>query len=213
MSGNTTSFNFKKQFTENKQLKRITIVVGAVIVLLVGYLLYHQFVVVPDTEKSNDAYYYGLNLASKDSTDAAIGALEPVAKKYDGLEGGEVAQFVLARQYMTKGEFKKALNALEDVDVSDTYLAVHVIGLQGDCQSELGKYKEAMELYEEAAHTNENEYTSPLYLFKAAGVAEELKNYEKATELYENIRDNYATFAGQKSIDKYIARVSNFKAK
>lgn len=210
----TPSLNsIKQQFEQNPQLKRMALIFGAVVLIIVGYLLYLQFIVKPDSEKSKEAYYYGLNLASKDSTDAAIAQLEPVVKKYDGHVGGEIAQFTLARQYMTKGNYKKALDLLEDVDVSDTYVAVHAIGLQGDCNSELGKYKEAMALYEEAAAKNENEYTSPMYLFKAGMVAEELKDYEKATALYEQIRDNYVTFSSQKQIEKYIARVSNFKKK
>ena len=150
-----------------------------------------------------------MNLAVKDSTDAAISELEGVVKKYDGKVGGEVAQFTLARQHMTKGNFKKALELLEGVDLNDTYGPVYVIGLQGDCYSEMGDLNEALKLYQEAARKNANENTSPMYLFKAGLVAEELKDYEKATELYEQIRDEYTVFASQKNIEKYIARVSN----
>jgi TolA-binding protein len=73
----------------------------------------------------------------------------------------------------------------------------------------MGDLKEALKLYQEAARKNENENTSPMYLFKAGLVAEELKDFEKATELYEQIRDEYSVFASQKNIDKYIGRVSN----
>jgi hypothetical protein len=67
-------------------------------------------------------------------------------------------------------------------------------------------------MYEDAAAKNENEFTTPEYLFKAGLVAEmELEDFAKATELYEKIRDNYATYAQQKAIDKYIARASNKK--
>lgn len=213
MSNSTGLNNFKKQFQENKQLKNITIAVGVVILLAVGYIVYKQFVWGPDNEKSKSSYYKGLNLAAKDSTDAAIAELEGVVKKYDGKVGGEIAEFTLARQYMTKGNFKKALSLLEGVELNDTYGPVYTLGLQGDCQSEMGNLSEAMSLYEEAAKLNENENTSPMYMFKAALVAEELKDFEKATSLYEGIRDNYSTFAQQKAIDKYIARVSNKKVK
>lgn len=213
MAKTSTFSSFKQQFSDNPQLKRVTMIVGAIILLIVGYIVYHQMVVVPGEEKANDSYYEGLNYAEKDSTDAAIEALKPQVKKYDGYTGGEVAQYVLGRQYMNKGEFKKALNELEDVDLDDTYNSVLVVGLRGDCHSELKQYKEAMELYEEAAGMNENDFTSPMFLFKAAQVAEELKDYEKATELYENIRDNYYIFFEQKQVIKYLARVSNLKKK
>lgn len=189
----------------------ITMGVGAIIVLILGYFLYKQFLFNPDNEKSKDAYYEGLNYAAKDSTDKAIDALKPVVTKYDGKQGGELAQFVLARQYMTKGEFKKALEELEGVDVSDTYVAVYAIGLQGDCKSEMGNYQEAMDLYLEAADRVDNEKTTPEYLFKAGLCAEQLKDYEKASELYTRIKENYIVYGSQKTIDKYVARVQNTK--
>lgn len=210
MSKSTGLENFKRQFKENKQLKNSTIAIATVLVLILGYIVYRQFIFGPKEEKSKTAYFKGLNLAAKDSTDAAITELTAVVKKYDGTKGGEIAQFTLARQYMTKGNFKKAIELLEDVDVSDTYVAARVVGLQGDCKSELGAFADAVKLYEEAAAVNENEYTSPEYLFKAALVSElELKDFAKALELYEKVRDNYGTFSSQKTIEKYIARVSN----
>lgn len=202
----------KKQFQENKRLKTATIAVVALVVIIIGYIAYKQLIFAPKEEKSYNAIYPGLNLAAKDSTDAAIAALEPVVKKYDGTKGGEIAQFTLARQYMTKGNFKKALDLLDGISISDTYTSVRVIGLQGDCYSELGRFKDALDMYEDAAAKNENEFTSPEYLFKAGLVAEmELKDFAKATELYEKIRDNFAMYADQKKIEKYIARASNKK--
>ena len=173
------------------------------------YIAYYQFIWTPSNEKSKDAYWAGLNYASKDSTDLAIQELEPAVKKYDGKSGGELAQFVLARQYMTKGSFQKAIDELEGTDFEDTYLSVYRLGLQGDCYSELKKFDKALDLYIEAAELNANEKTSPEFLFKAALVAEKLNDFEKASELYTRIKSNYLNFSNSKSIDKYIARTSN----
>lgn len=205
----TTSFNdIKRQFKDNKRLRMITFAVTGLIVGILGYILYKQFVYAPANQKANEGYYRGLNLAAKDSVDAAIAELEPFVKKNDGYQGGEVAEFTLARQYMAKGDFQKALKLLEGVKLKDTYGPAMALGLQGDCYSELGKYKDAMEMYIEAAEVNENEWTTPTYLFKAGQVAEEIKDLEKAKELYERINQDYYMFGQQKSIDKYIARVS-----
>jgi tetratricopeptide (TPR) repeat protein len=206
----TTSFNdIKRQFKENKRLRLITIGATALIVVILGYILYRQFVYAPNNQKANEGYYRGLNLAAKDSVDAAIAELEPFVKKNDGYQGGEVAEFTLARQYMAKGDFQKALKLLEGVKLKDTYGPALALGLQGDCYSELGKYKEAIDYYMDAADVNENEWTTPTYLFKAGQVAEEIKDYAKAKELYERINQDYYMFGQQKTIDKYIARVSN----
>jgi tetratricopeptide (TPR) repeat protein len=209
MLDNFSFQDFKNKVRSNKQTKVITYLVGSLLGLVILYLAYRQFIWKPANEKSKDAYWVGLNYAAKDSTDLAIEELEPVVKKYDGKIGGENAQFILARQYMSKGEFNKALDLLKDVNANDTYLAAMVVGLQGDCHSEMKDYEKAFKLYLEAAGINENEMTSPMYLFKAGLCAEKNKNFEQATECYTKIRDDYSGFGNQKAIEKYIARASN----
>jgi tetratricopeptide (TPR) repeat protein len=209
MLDNFSFQDFKNKVRSNKQTKVITYLVGGLLGLVILYLAYRQFIWKPANEKSKDAYWVGLNYAAKDSTDLAIEELKPVVKKYDGKIGGENAQFILARQYMSKGEFNKALDLLKDVHANDTYLAAMVVGLQGDCHSEMKDYEKAFKLYLEAAGINENEMTSPMYLFKAGLCAEKNKNFEQATECYTKIRDDYSGFGNQKAIEKYIARASN----
>lgn len=211
MFENFSSEEIKRQFSSNKTLRMVTYVVGGILIFIVGYLVYHQFVFIPKDKKSEDAYWYGLNMADKDSTDLAIEELSAQVKKYDGYKGGENAQFVLGRQYMEKGDFKKALEVLEGVKVKDTYLSAMTLGLQGDCYSELKKYKEAAGKYKEAAKVSDNEWTSPSYLFKAGLCSEELQDYKSALVIYQEIQDKYTIFANSKSIEKYIARVSNLK--
>lgn len=201
--------DFKNKVQSDKKTKLVAYLVGGLIALILLYFAYRQFIWKPANEKSKDAYWVGLNYAAKDSTDLAIEELEPVVKKYDGKIGGENAQFILARQYMAKGEFKKALDLLKDVEANDTYVASMAVGLQGDCHSEMKDYEKAFKLYLEASGINENEMTTPMYLFKAGLCAEKNKNFEQAAECYIKIRDDYSGFGNQKAIEKYIARASN----
>jgi predicted negative regulator of RcsB-dependent stress response len=214
MLDNLSPENIKNEFKSNSKVRIITYTVGTVVVLALGYFAYHQFIWKPSNIKSTEVGYAGLNYAAMDSTEMAIDELTPVVKKYDGKAGGEVAQFVLARQLMAKGEFKKALDNLEGVKVSDTYIRVYAIGLQGDCYSEMKNYDEAVAYYLKASEADENDYTTPMYLFKAGLVTElKLKDPEKAAEYYQTIKDNYLQYGNQKTIDKYLARASNKKVK
>jgi tetratricopeptide (TPR) repeat protein len=205
--------DFKNKLQSDKQTKLVTFLIVGLLVLILGYFAYRQFIWSPANEKSKDAFWVGLNYAAKDSIDLAIEELQPVVKKYDGKIGGENAQFVLARQYMQKGEFQKALSLLEDVDVNDTYVSAMVIGLQGDCQSEMKNYEKAYNLYLEASGINENEMTTPMYLFKAGLCAEKNKDFEHAAECFIKIRDDFPGYGNQKAIEKYVARASNKKVK
>ena len=210
-----TGEKIKEQFKTNKKLRVGTMIGGGVIILVLGYFAYRQFIWSPANEKSKDNYWVGLNYASADSVDVelAIDELRVHAKKYDGKIGGEIAQFVYARQLMSKGEFKKAIKELEGVDVSDTYVQVMAIGLQADCHSELKSYEKAANMYIQAADMSDNDLTSPMYLMKAGLCAEEVNDFAMAAEYYQRIKDNYIAYASQKAIDKYISRASNKQKK
>jgi len=213
MIENLSFDELKSRFNRDKNFKLLTYVVGGVIGAILLFFIYKQLIWNPANEKSNDGWWEAMNYISKDSTDQAIKSLEPFVKANDGKTGGEVGQYLLGTQYMKKGEFKKALEQLEGVDLEDNTISVFSIGLQGDCHSELKSYDKALELYVQAAEEQDNEFTSPMYLFKAGLVAEKLKKFEDATTYYTRIQDEYPNYGAQKTIEKYIARVSSTKVK
>ena len=70
----------------------------------------------------------------------------------------------------------------------------------------MGNYDEAMSAFVKAAKKASNELTSPIFLKKAAVIAEKEGDFAKAIELYQEIKDKYAnSFIGQ-DVDKYIER-------
>lgn len=209
MLENLSLQSIKHKLNNDKRAKMITYIVSGVLLLIAGYFAYRQFIWKPANEKSKDAYWVGLNLVQKDSTEAAIDELNGVVKKYDGKIGGEVAQFVLARQLMKKGEFQNALKQLESVNVSDIYVSSMAVGLQGDCYSEMKNYEKAGQLYLQAAEINPNDFNTPMYLFKAGLCAEKVNDFAAATTAYQKIKDEYPTYASSKGIEKYISRASS----
>jgi predicted negative regulator of RcsB-dependent stress response len=213
MLENITGEEIKSQFKSNKKLRLITFAVGGLLVLVLGYFLYLQFIWSPANEKSKDQYWIGLNYAAKDSTEVALDELRKTKNNYDGKIGGEIAQFAYARQLMNEGEFNKAIDELEGVDVEDTYVRVMAIGLQGDCLSELEKYADAANKYLEAADMSDNDFTTPTYLKKAGLCAEEVNDYEMAATCYQRIKDDYSQFANQNQIERYLARAESQTAK
>jgi len=198
--------DLKNKFNTNKNFKLGTYIVGGVIALVVLYFAYRQFIWGPANEKSNDGWWVALNYITKDSTDQAISVLIPFVKNNDGKTGGEIGQYLLATQYMKKGKYTAALDQLKSVDLEDTYISTLSIGLQGDCYNQMKKYNDALELYLEAADREDNEFTSPIFLFKAGLVCEELNKKSDAAAYYQRIKDDYPNYASTKTIDRYIAR-------
>ena len=222
MTENFSLEDLKEKYKNSKSFRISSIAIGTVALLVIGYFGYRQFMWKPSNEKSKESYFIALNAITNDDSNLAmdtskagaktdpIKKLQKSVKKYDGKIGGEVSKYLLASQYMRKGKYKEALTLLENVSVEDTYVSVEVIGLQGDCQSELNKFEEAYELYKTAANMNANNFTSPMYLFKAGLVAEQLKKYDLAKAHFETIAVQYpkSFYAKEKNLEAYIARNS-----
>jgi len=221
MTDNFSFDDIKEKFKNNKFFKIASISLSAILIGVVVFLGYRQFIWKPDNEKSKDAYYESLNyiLKDQDPNDTTKAPKDPIkqlqgaVKKYDGKIGGEISKYILATQYMRNGKYKQALVLLEDISVEDTYMSAMIVGLQGDCKSEMKKYAEAIELYDEASKINENNFTSPMYLFKAGLNSEKLKTKTEATAYYEEIAFHYPNSleAKQKNMNKYKARSENKK--
>jgi TolA-binding protein len=82
------------------------------------------------------------------------------------------------------------------------------MGLIADCHSELKEYKKAVEKYVEASEVDANEFTTPMFLFKAGLNSEKVNDFKKAAEYYTKVRDEYPGSASQITVDKYVARAS-----
>jgi len=220
MTENFSLEDLKQKYNNSKSFRILTIAISSVALIILGYLGYREFMWKPENEKSKASYYVALNAITNENQNATadtskasakndpIKKLQKSVKKYDGKIGGEVSKYLLATQYMRKGKYKEAITLLESVSVEDTYVSVQVVGLQGDCQSELNKFEDAYELYKTAATMNANNFTSPMYLFKAGLVAEQLKKYDLAKSHFETIAVQYpkSFYAKEKNLEAYIAR-------
>jgi len=194
----------------SKTFKMASIGVGAIALAVLLGFLYQQFIFKPANEKSKTAYWRAMVYLENNEPDNALEEFIRVAKKYDGKVGGEISQYMAGRLYMDKGEFKTALKYLEKAKLSDLYLGTMVIGLQGDCHSELGDFKKAVKLYEKAAKRKANEFTTPMYLMKAALIYEfKLNNFKDAEKIYSRIELEYWDYFTTNNVEKYKERVAN----
>jgi tetratricopeptide (TPR) repeat protein len=215
------SFSRTEQyFVENK--KSLTIIFGAIILVLGGYFGYRKFYKEPRETKSREMIWKAQHLF-----DVKVGANEPdsfklakegvdgyygfeyITNEFDGTMAGELAQYSLGIILLNEGRFDEAIEHLEGVDVEDIMISTLAIGLAGDAYSELGDYDEAITKYKEAIENSDNEFTAPLYLKKAAVLYEETGDYSNALSMYEKIRDDYEGSAQGQDIDKLIARAKN----
>lgn len=188
----------------------------AIVVLVIGFFSYKQFVSKPHEEASHEAYWNAFyEYQADDSTGLAFTGneqfegFESISSKYEGTSGGNIANYALATDAMEKGEWDMALGYLDKSDFDDVMLGTLVIGMKGDCNVELGNLEKAANLFKEAAAREENEFTSPMFLKKAGLVYEELGDLASAVKVYQEIKDNWSEAPEAADIDKYIVRAQN----
>ena len=207
-SGNTGSF-----VQENS--KSLAIIGGAIVALVLLYIGYQKFYLAPRAEKAVNEMFKAEEYVAVDSlTEKAIKGeagsypgFEAIATEYSSTKSANLANAYLGGLYLKKGEYKKAIEALENYSATGSpVIDPLVLGMIGDAYSELKQYDDAVNYYQKAADKSPNSLTSPVFLKKAGLVYEEQKKYDDALAVYKKIKENYPESQEASLIDAYIAR-------
>jgi tetratricopeptide (TPR) repeat protein len=200
-----------EQFLESNQ-KLISIVLGAIVVVAVGYLGLKKFYLEPRSKNAQEQMFRAQNYFDKDSFNLALngdgtnpGFLD-IIDDYGRTDAGNLARYYAGISYLHLGQFENAINYLKKFSTEDLLLGPISIGAQGDAQLELGKTEKALDLYTKAYKMNNNELTAPIYMLKAGELLENTNKQAEALKIYETIKLKFPESNEGKSIDKYIAR-------
>ena len=211
-----------EKFLEKNQ-KIIFAGLAAIIALVAGYMWYDSNVKQPNEQNAiNDLVtaqkYFEEGLkAEQDSimmnnfdkalngADGKYGFLQ-VNEKYSGTKAGNLSNYYIGMIYYKKGDFKNAVSYLSKFDGDDDILQPMAYGTIGDAFMELNQPEDAMTYYEKAAKASDNEFTAPMYYFKAGRLALDTGDKAKAKKYFELIKEKYPESKEAKDIDMYIAQ-------
>ncbi len=195
--------------------KPILIGIGAIIAVIAIYFGYEMRLESLEVEAQRQIFkaeqYFeqdSLQLAIN-GDDVNYGFLD-IIDNYSGTKSANLAQYYLGISYLHLGQFENAIDALENFSSDDIMISSIAYGALGDAHLELGDVDAAIGYYNKAAGNNENEFTSPFYLLKAAEAAESVQDYKAAVGYYEDIKMNFPESNEGKNIDKYISRASAY---
>jgi tetratricopeptide (TPR) repeat protein len=190
-------------------------ILAGIIVIVGGFLAYKQFIVKPNEAEAQTAMFRAENYFEKDSFQLALNGKDKaegflsIIENYGNTPSGNLAHFYAGICYLQTGKYQEAIDQLDSYSGSDLLTTSMALGAKGDALMELGKTQDAIDMYAKAAGKNENGFSSPIYLMKAALAYEGLGNYEKAIEIYKKVRsDFYQSNEGRES-EKYIARAES----
>jgi tetratricopeptide (TPR) repeat protein len=195
-----------------KNKKTLLMVVGGIIVLVGAFFAYKQYVVKPMELEAQAAMFRAENYFEKDSFQLALkgkGNAEgflSIIENYGGTSSANLAHYYSSVCYLQLGKYQESIDQIEQFSGSDIMLSAMAHGIKGDALMELNKQDEAIESYLKASSTNENTFTTPMFLMKA-GLAYELKSdFAKALETYKKIKTEYPNSSEGREAEKYIAR-------
>lgn len=208
-----------------KNQKGIFVIIGIAAVIMLGYLGYQKFIAEPNGEEAMNEMYSSQKYfdeavvgSDKDSlyTLALTGGggklgLTDIVDQYGSTPAGNLANYYAGMAYLNTKDYTNAVKYLGDFSTDDAVLGPIAKGGMGDAFVQLEQLPEALEYYEKAITASTNDYTTPMYLFKAANVAQSLGENAKALEYYERIKSDFKTSDQAKNIDTFIGRAESSK--
>jgi|LGOV01.1.fsa_nt_gb tetratricopeptide (TPR) repeat protein len=200
-----------EKFVEDNKNTIIGAVV-AIIVVIGGYMAYNDYYLAPLQKEATNELFNAKHYFEQDSLKIALegdgqylGFID-IADDYSMTKSGNVANYYAGISYLKLGQYKEAINYLEKFSSDDKMVGPIAKGAIGDAFVGLNQLEDALDYYQKAANANTNDFTSPLYLLKAGKTAMTLKEYGKAQDLFERIKNDFSKSAEAESIDKFIER-------
>ncbi|MDG5491506.1 tol-pal system YbgF family protein [Psychroserpens sp. SPM9] len=217
--------NKAEDFVARNQ-KGIFIIIGLAALIVLGYLGYGKFIAEPKAQEAMNEMYTAqkyfdeaVNAASgKDSLytlalnggEGKFGMVD-IASEYSSTPAGNLANYYAGMAYLNTKDYTNAVKYLGDFSTDDAVLGPVAKGGMGDAFVQLEQLPEALEYYEKAIAASTNDYTTPMYLLKAANVAQTLGQSDKALGYYKRIKTEFSDSDQAKNIDTFIGRAEASK--
>lgn len=209
----------------NKNRKLILGVLAAILVIGIGWYLYHQYVAIPRENKASTELAKGQEYFMAEQFDKALNGdgatftgFKRIADDYSSTDAGNLANLYAGLCEANLGKWQEAANYLEKFDTSDdAVISPNAVDALGNAYAHLNQldktvdcFKKAAKMADKAAKDGVNNTLSPHYLLQAGEILESQNKKAEALEIYQKIKKDYLnSYTVQtKQIDAYIERAS-----
>lgn len=197
-------------FIERNQ-KILTIVVGVIVLVVLAYFGVKRFYIDPKEKEAAAVIFKAEQYFAQDSLRLALegdgnfpGFLD-IIDEYPWTKTSKLANFYAGIIYLKQGEYDNSIRHLKRFRSNDFLIGNKAKAAIGDAYLELNKPSKAVNYYLKAAGSNENDLTTPIYLFKAAQTYEHMGDWKKALRTYERIKTEHFQSQEGRDIEKFIA--------
>jgi predicted negative regulator of RcsB-dependent stress response len=206
----------KTEMFIEKYAKQIGILFGAILLGVLGFFAYQQFVANPKNEEATLSYLAAQKNLSEGKTQDAFGgksAANPGFKgtydQFSGTSAGQLAAYNAGLLKFKEGKYQEAYDLLDKFSSDNKILMALKYGAMADALANQNKNDDALAMLDKATSASDDPYTSYYFTRKAGIFALALKKNEDAKKYFSAIGEKYQDYDGGSS-DAYIEMVKNF---
>ncbi|HAG17119.1 MAG TPA: tetratricopeptide repeat protein [Bacteroidales bacterium] len=194
-----------------KYQKSILIGIGAVILIVLAYFSFQKYYLDPIQDEAAEQMWMAEKYFGADNMEMALNGdgnylgFLAIIDEYGMSKSANLANYYAGVCYLRLGKYKEAIDYLGDFKSDDQVLAPMALGAIGDAYMELGETAKAANYYLDAANKQENAFTAPLFIQKAAWAFELKEDYSKALQLQNRLKKDFPDSAEGREAEKYIA--------
>ena len=200
-----------------KYKKAIITVVVALIVIIVGAVLYKTYVAEPREQQASTAiakgqqyFEKGLFQQALEGDSTGYKGFAKLADEYSTTAAGNLANLYAGLCNAQLGKWEAAVKFLEAYDLSeDAMVSPAALGALGNAYAHLNQLDKAVSTLKKAAEKADNNSLSPTFLIQAGQILESQGKNDEALKLYQTVKEKYFNSMQYQTIDGYIERVSN----
>jgi len=199
-----------------KYSKPLGIIFGVLVLGVLGFFAYKQFVVAPKNVEAVKGFLAAQKnqTAGKDKealggTSAANPGFLGTYNEYSNTKVGELAAYNAGLLKFKAGKFQEAYDLLDKFSSDNKTLVALKFGAMADAQSGLNKNDEALSLLDKAASASDDPYTTYYFTRKAGILALGLKKNAEAKKYFSAISEKYQDYDNGMS-DSYIEMTKYF---
>lgn len=209
------AYSKAEKFLDEKK-QPITIVLGAILVIVFGSFYYYSMYLPPLQKSAEESIFEAQKAFEIDSFNLAmygnetVIGFEEIIDQYGSTNIGNTAKYYMGVSLLHSGEYEDAIDYLKSYSPEDHLTRATKEGAIGDALSQLEAYDDAVTAYEKAANAYVNNFSTPIYLKKAGILSEKIGDYESAVKFYERISTQYPDSEEGRDIEKYLAHAQSY---
>lgn len=193
-----------------KNSKLLTTVFAVLVLAVLGYFAYQQFIVKPKNEEATKSYLSASkNLEDGKEAEALGGKSEAnpgflgTYDKFSGTDIGKISAYNAGLLKFKEGKYKEAYDLLDKFSSDNKTLMALKYGAMADCQANQNKSDDALSLLDKAVSASDDPYTIYYFTKKAGMLALVLNKKGEAKKYFSVIDEKYKDYDNGMS-DAYI---------